>query len=1172
MTQSIRGLQDLTKSNYQDALIKDGVVLQIDTGDGQATVTFTGKPPGDDDMLTATGSFENLSVPTFSGLTQIVKNTAISTLAKADIQAAVTKDATDLKVVIDTKHETITQIVLEVDPDLSKLLGDSSLPGGLKLSNVSLTIDPQKKSYSFTCDADGGWTIVKGFSLDKVGLKVEGTTSASPAITLDADVSIAGVGISFSAERAADSANEGKGDQEESDAAKAPAWKFSGQLQDKQTISLSSLIQDIENKLGVTVPSFGEASLDKLVVDFDTGTQDFSFTCDSDAIGAIDLDIGVAEGSAVFTYHTPKGADINIKDLVTKVSPSLGSEIPTKLSLTVKDAVFVRTGGAASKLFFAIDTGGAIDLSSLSGLPLVGSALAGGKAVKLSYQIVAASDAFTADEVKALQKQLGDKYTTVPATIPKGVNVGSSLKIGDETLNADLPLDLNKSTDDVVAQNSGSGTQWFKLQKSIGPLHLDQVGVQYKDGELELLLKASMALGGLSISLDGLGIASPLNPVKPTPFLDGMGIAYKTDALEIGGAFLRDEDTDHNVSYEGAAVLQASVGGNKLGLHAIGSYASLNGTPSLFLYAFLDFPLGGPPFFFVEGLAAGFGYNRSLTVPDLDGIADFPLVLEAMGEVTKKPDTTDVASLAATLATELDKLKYAIKPCVGAGFLAIGVKFNSFKMIDSFALATVELGDRFEMDLLGVSKLSVPPNGEEGVEPLAELRMILKASFVPSDGFLGVIAALDKSSYILSKQCTLTGGFAFYAWFAGPHAGDFVITLGGYNPSFNVPSHYPQVPRLGFNWRVDDTIVLKGEAYFALCGHALMAGGYREASYQSGSVHASFTVGADVLISWKPYHYDIDAYVSISAGCGIFSAHVGADLHIWGPAFGGEAKIKIVVVSVTIKFGDQGSTSPTKLDWDKFKTSFLPADANICAITVQSGLVRQLLTPVEKQDEHVYVVNPKQFAIATDSFFPTNKAIVGDAPPPGVTYPPFGIRPMGVSASDLTSQHTITIKHYDDSGTGWTSCESAFLVTPLRKKAPSGIWGKPNLNGDQVLPPSANDPRFVTDDSKDPDPVSGFQITPAKQPTPGATKSIPKSKLRYTTVNSPLQGWQTLPLFRASTSDDTTLRATLRKSVKTNSKRDTILKALGYSPAEDVQIDPIALDASLVITPQVQVA
>jgi hypothetical protein len=93
-----------------------------------------------------------------------------------------------------------------------------------------------------------------------------------------------------------------------------------------------------------------------------------------------------------------------------------------------------------------------------------------------------------------------------------------------------------------------------------------------------------------------------------------------------------------------------------------------------------------------------------------------------------------------------------------------------------------------------------------------------------------------------------------YFWFDGPHAGDFVITLGGYHPLFKKPAHYPTVPRLGFNWQVGSVLSLKGEMYFALCAHAIMAGGRLEASFKLGSLWTNFIAEAHFLISWKPYY------------------------------------------------------------------------------------------------------------------------------------------------------------------------------------------------------------------------------------------------------------------------------------------------------------------------------
>lgn len=208
-------------------------------------------------------------------------------------------------------------------------------------------------------------------------------------------------------------------------------------------------------------------------------------------------------------------------------------------------------------------------------------------------------------------------------------------------------------------------------------------------------------------------------------------------------------------------------------------------------------PLGGPAFFFVTGLAVGFGYNRDLLIPPVEQLTSFPLVAQAIRGDGLPPDPGRD-----TLLQELENLHNYLTPKTDQYFLAVGVKFTTFKIVDSFALVTLAFGKQFAFNLLGLSTLLVPPSMEGkqvDKDPLAEIQVALRATYMPEEGVLKIDALLTPNSYILSRKCRLTGGFAFYSWFKGQHAGDFVVTLGGYHPHFNVPAHYPIVPRLVFN-------------------------------------------------------------------------------------------------------------------------------------------------------------------------------------------------------------------------------------------------------------------------------------------------------------------------------------------------------------------------------------
>ncbi len=507
------------------------------------------------------------------------------------------------------------------------------------------------------------------------------------------------------------------------------------------------------------------------------------------------------------------------------------------------------------------------------------------------------------------------------------------------------------------------------------------------------------------------------------------------------------------------------------------------------------------------------------------------------------------------LADELGKIGQYLSPAVGEDFLAIGVKFSSFEMIESFALLTASFGRPFQLDLLGFSTLIIP-TPEEGdlTTPLAEAQLALEASFIPDEGFLGVQAQLTPASYVLSKACRLTGGFAFFAWFDGEHAGDFVVTLGGYHPKFAVPSHYPRAPRLGFNWQVDRCIFIKGEAYFALCAHALMAGGYLEANYHSGSVQASFKAGADFLIAWKPYRYGADIYVDLGAKVGWISVDAGADLHIWGPEFGGRAEIHLSIVSFKVSFGSASSRQAKPIDWRAFKRSFLPADDKICSVNVTGGLIRKS----EWNGKTYAVINPKELSLSTHAVIPSNHAYRGQGTgsPINTGATNIGIGSMAVGSDDLHSAHTIRITRQDANGND-LPVEGDFKFTPIHKNAPSGLWG-------ESLSPDLNGARFIENT------LAGFQLTPAKPPKqPDETLTIDKCHLQDATTPAPrTYAWKTIPRYRPSSAGDSVRRSEVAGSVDANSSRDNLLQALGFDPTADVNVDPSIADA-FTIAPQV---
>ncbi|WP_367267609.1 DUF6603 domain-containing protein [Okeania sp. SIO2C9] len=1064
------------------------------------------------------------------------------------------------------------------------------------ITNLDFALNQRGPAYRFGISISEHLTIVpeKKFILEDLYLKINKSYKFS--VELSASFELYNTTIIVSA---LSSSSEG--------------WQFEGSTGTGQDIPIGKLIEDLAGKFDVAqeFPSALEGLvIENLKTSFNTKTKNFTFTCESkfpiegkevditvniniiqQQDGSYDkhfdghITIGDLQFALIFdtdktsktflaAYHD-EHPEVSIKQLISYIDSDLANSIPAGLKISLKDALFaysqkVAASSKTTNFLFGLNIGGGINLSNL---PLVGKKFTPNQTIKLSFQILVAKAIFTSDEIGNLKKLYTEGGISLPEDkIAKGLDVATSMQLGSEIKQLSLPVQVNPNAtnqDNVLTEKqpesdsssppspaspneitSPDGTKWYKLQKAFGPVHFERIGLNYKDSKIWFLLDAELSLAGLSISLDGLSVNSPLTRIDPQFDLKGIGIDYKSgSALEIGAAFLRTTGTTPDGEtydeYDGTAVIKAET----FSLSAIGSYAQYEGHPSLFIYAVLDYPLGGPSFFFVTGVAAGFGYNRALKMPTIDKVATFPLVEEAVNP----NQSTGSQDNAEKLTQELNKIHEYIPPETGEIFLAVGVKFTSFKIIDSFALLSIAFGKRFELNLLGLSTLIAPP--EAGKTPLAEIQLAIKASFLPAVGFLGIRAQLTPNSYILSKKCHLTGGFAFYTWFSpSEHEGDFVLTLGGYHPKFKVPAHYPKVPRLGFNWQVNSEINIKADAYFALTASALMAGGHLEATWHSGSLRAWFKLGADFIISWKPYYYD--ASISVDMGVSytfhFFGTHhisvdVGADLHIWGPEFTGKAHVHLWIVSFTVSFGANASQAPNPIDWNTFKSSFLPADDAICSVAVKDGLVRKV-NQDDKSD--LGVINPKHFCLVTNSVIPIKNAVyrrVNNSTPRNIDIgnanTKFGIGSMEVESGQLTSTQIVTISR---DGTPLTEDEfqAEFECNPILKKAPTGLWGEsitPDLNGEQFIENT----------------LSGFEIKPKKQHEPGETHAVNRQNLLFTTeLVSNAYEWETIKVFNEEGGKN--IRDTITESsVKT--ARENLLRAMNL----DLDIREIDLSENI---------
>lgn len=1020
------------------------------------------------------------------------------------------------------------------------------LPSALEIDVLSFEAHPAGAFYTFDIDVIGEWQIVDQVTMEglKASLRYE---SAVLDVTFAGSFTIGGADVSISA--GYDSDQNG--------------WVFSGQAGDKQPLKIGTFIQNLASEFGSkaaqALPDFiTSLEIQHLGVTFDTVTKDFVFQCETTfSIEATPLDVtlqvtltnteggythlfagGIVIGSVrfelVFEEDKTGGTDdagqtssmflaavqpegkLDVHALVASIDATAGALMPA-LTLQLENALFLyRKADTDATYLFGLALGLDLDLSSL---PLVGSVFKDSNLGSIKdIQVVFASAPVAAADVATFNGLLAVAQANPPlptkqgatGTTPvlaKGFNFAANIELGGNPLPLNAggdaaPPDAPPPGPPVPAAPPSGNASWIDIKKSIGPVTLDRIGVRYEDARAWLLLDADFVIAGLSLSLQGLALGLKLDDLTDVAVnLDGMSLDFESGPLSIAGGFLH---------VGGGYIGEAKVKAGTFGLTAIGGYAPAD--RSFFIFVRLDVPLGGPPFFFVTGIAGGFGVNRSLVLPPIDGLTSFAL-LPANNTFPASLDSQNPGqSLAATLAST----ESYIYPQPGGNWVAAGIDFTSFEMVDCSALVTVAFGVEFAVTLLGICRITVPKGDPEAI---VYLEITLEAQFKPSQGLLAVDGRLTSASYLYAQLCKITGGFAFYLWFSGPHEGDFVISIGGYHPRFKKPDNYPVVPRLQLTYQIG-ALVIKGQGYLAVTPHMVMAGLQLNATWSSGDIKAWFSAGIDFLLGWRPFHYEADAYIHIGVSLKLdllfttvtITIHVGVDLSIWGPPFGGKATIDLDIVSFTIYFGDD----PRKeaVDWAGFKASFLPTGADksattpaahvvrlamaaatdppagdglLCTAGIADGLVRE----VKAKDPTAFlswIVDANHFAIQSNMLVPAKQATYNafdlqtpftksaaftpasaTAPSPaydesifpaGVAWAgDLGVLPMGLGADHFSSHHTVLLRRpaqgddYTDP-TKYVHDVDDIAVGPLVKATSAALWApaEPGLNGARLIP------------------------------------------------------------------------------------------------------------------------
>jgi hypothetical protein len=619
--------------------------------------------------------------------------------------------------------------------------------------------------------------------------------------------------------------------------------------------------------------------------------------------------------------------------------------------------------------------------------------------------------------------------------------------------------DHGSGTSVTLRAGSGDGPWYLPIQRAFGPVYLEQAGLgaDYRQGitprQLEMIslyLDGQVSLLGLTAAVDKLRFSYHasrpfFDPASWQVDVEGFAIASTTGGLTLAGG-LRKYPLDPplaGVEYLGMLKIgYGSYGVDLFGGYAHPTAAGSTGFASFFAFGVLHAPIGGPPAFFITGIAIGLGINRDLVTPDIDHITTHPF-MQALRALGPAPEPMQ----------QLQQMRAIVPAVRGQYWVAAGLSFTSFVLVTGEVLVTVQFGAGLEVAILGLARAQLP----DPQLPLVNIELALLARFSSTEGSLLVQAQLTENSYLLDPSVRLTGGFAFQTWWKGPNSGQLVVTVGGYHPRFHHDG-YPLVPRLGLNWSPVDNISITGDGYFAICSEALMSGVSLEVTAHLGPAHAKLSFGADAIIFFDPFWFTATAYAEAEVGITIWllfgsvdlDVHLGFDVTVEGPPVHVEGHFSVAGVGIPFEFGDRADPADRALDGPAFAAKYLRGDAN--AQVIQASVIRGSLTagksgqpgsggvdkPPDGSAEHPFRVVP-EFRLTFVSVVPVEGLTLtgGGATATAIaTAPGLGVAPMySATISTALSVGLESLDGQDFDLTGVT------LAARPGAAFPKGVWG-----------------------------------------------------------------------------------------------------------------------------------
>jgi hypothetical protein len=260
-----------------------------------------------------------------------------------------------------------------------------------------------------------------------------------------------------------------------------------------------------------------------------------------------------------------------------------------------------------------------------------------------------------------------------------------------------------------------------------------------------------------------------------------------------------------------------------------------------------------------------------------------------------------------------------------------------------------------------------------------------------------------------------------------------------------------------------------------------------------------------MLVTWHPLSFIAEIYVELGASIRLnllfchktVTVSLSASLTLWGPPLGGIVRVHVVVVDITIRFGDEGALNRNyeALPWAEFR-NLLPAPADVCKLIASSGLTE---TIKEAGKPDVWVVRAGTFSFTAQSAIPVSSLTYGHEGKQVITGSPVSIRPMNVAQA--TSNFNLRISREKDSEdiygqvNQWEVTADKGNLDLVKGSMPPALWGTPLAeNGRFVQAPAAPSNEVLKDQ------VVGCYVKAPASNAGGTFGNIALAELQYEQV------------------------------------------------------------------------